>query len=516
MDVRLHGNSKFHHKVNGGARRSSRSEKDDTLKYLSPEEQETLQFFEQTIDSLDDSLEEQENRRSGQIKPQENSHTPVCIVDGHSIPNPPPHQDIIDLVHSEPDRMPPKEAVFNPNNPDFQHMIPPPESHFEVKPRHESMALEYSRPTPNTPPDGQFAYHPPGSVPTPVLIAQKLAENQGGGTTNFHPSTFLRRLSLDTEKPLMENSDHSSRYGPPTSSKPSHLPPNISMMLGGKEHPKPSGSDENIYNRQELIHASPSVTPPFSPLEHHRQSTEQKVRKAPGRSISFKDPTPDKSRLEALSKLGLTRNRAIPNPAPVENTTTHNPPSEVTSLSFNHFGGKSIVVHPTAPSRNDPSTSPVSSEPKIPLPTLSNPPEANLYGGKTKVMNSASINRTDLPDILCSHIHQSPAASTRPEPVAAELNSYGGKSLTFNPSAGGNRSTVSSTRSVKGPPPTPAPRPARNSYHGPLSPPKPVQAERRKSNSMFRPQGITVQFSGRGPMNDSRREALRKLGLLKT
>uniref|UniRef100_A0A3B3E2C3 Proline and serine rich 2 n=1 Tax=Oryzias melastigma TaxID=30732 RepID=A0A3B3E2C3_ORYME len=366
---------------------------DDTLKYLSPEEKETLQFFEQTIESLDDSLEDQENRRSGQIKHQENSHTPICVVDGHSIPNPSPHQDIIDLVHPEPDLMPHKETLFNPNNPvlslfltDFQRMIPPPESHFEVKPRHESMALEYSLPAPNTPPDGQFAYHPPGSVPTPVLIAQKLAENQGGGTTNFHPSTFLRRLSLETEKPLVENSDHSSRYGPPTSTKPSHLPANISMMLGGKEHPKPSGSDENIYNRQEPIHASPSVTPPFSPSEHHRQSTEQK-----------------------------------------------------------------------------------------------NPP-----------------------------------APARPEPAAAELNRYGGKSLTINPAAGGNRSTVSPARSVKGPPPTPAPRPARQSYHGPLSPPKPAPTERRRSNSMFRPQGITVQFSGRGPMNDSRREALRKLGLLKT
>ncbi|KAF6723309.1 Proline and serine-rich protein 2 [Oryzias melastigma] len=688
MDVRLHGNSQFHHRVNGGARRSSRSEKDDTLKYLSPEEKETLQFFEQTIESLDDSLEDQENRRSGQIKHQENSHTPICVVDGHSIPNPSPHQDIIDLVHPEPDLMPHKETLFNPNNPDFQRMIPPPESHFEVKPRHESMALEYSLPAPNTPPDGQFAYHPPGSVPTPVLIAQKLAENQGGGTTNFHPSTFLRRLSLETEKPLVENSDHSSRYGPPTSTKPSHLPANISMMLGGKEHPKPSGSDENIYNRQEPIHASPSVTPPFSPSEHHRQSTEQKVRKAPTRSISFKDPTPDKSRREALSKLGLTRNRAMsggksvenklhikpmeplkvtapstktadtsvpqttpnnlpepakttpnytdadrkpetlpthlhrihdtrsayltpsspsiaqtrpnpapvenklhikpmeplkvtapntktvdtsvpqttpsnlpeparttpnytnvdrksetlpthlhrihdtrgahltpsspsvtqnrPSPAPVENTTPHSPPSEITSLSFNHFGGKSIVVHPTAPSRNDPSTSPITSEPKIPLPVLSNPPEANLYGGKTKVMNPVSTNRTDLPDILSPLFPQNPPAPARPEPAAAELNRYGGKSLTINPAAGGNRSTVSPARSVKGPPPTPAPRPARQSYHGPLSPPKPAPTERRRSNSMFRPQGITVQFSGRGPMNDSRREALRKLGLLKT
>uniref|UniRef100_A0A8C7Z3Z8 Uncharacterized protein n=1 Tax=Oryzias sinensis TaxID=183150 RepID=A0A8C7Z3Z8_9TELE len=369
-------------------------QKDDTLKYLSPEEQETLQFFEQTIDSLDDSLEGQENRRSAQIRPQVNSQGPVSAVNGPSVsvPNPgisaTPHQEIIDLVHPDLDLM------------------------------HESMASEYNLPTPNTQPDGHSAYHPPGSVPTPVLIAHQIAENQGGGTTSFHPSTVLRRLSLESENNPLDGSDHPSRRGPPTSAKPAHLPANISMLQRSREHLNPSGSDETIHNRQE----SQSLV---SPSEHYQQCIETKVRKPPTRSISFKDPTPGKSRMEALSK-------------------------------------------------------------------------------------------TDLPDILCSHISQNPAAPTRQEPQAAELNSYGGKSLTINPTPGGKPSTGSLSKSIKGPAPTPAPRPARHSYHGALSPPKPAQAphpERRRSNSMFRPQGITVHFSGRGPMNDSRREALRKLGL---
>lgn len=459
------------------------------------------------------------------------------------------------------------------------------------------MASEYNLPTPNTPPDGHSAYHPPGSVPTPVLIAHQIAENQGGGTTSFHPSTFLRRLSLESEKTQVDGSDHPSRRGPPTSAKPAHLPANISMLQRSREHLNPSGSDETIHDRQE----SQSLV---SPSEHYQQSIETKVRKAPTRSISFKDPTPGKSRMEALSKLGLTRNRAmsgdkaienkphgtpmeplkvttpgtktvdtsipqttqnnLPEPAgttpyyfhadrkpeappthvhrsnntrsthltpsspsitqsrpttPQMENTTPNHPSEVNSLSFNHYGGKSIMVNSTVQTRSNPPTSPIRNEPKIVLPALSNPPEANLYGGKTKVMNPGSMNRTDLPDILCSHISQNPAAPTRQEPQAAELNSYGGKSLTINPTAGGNPSTGSLSKSIKGPAPTPAPRPARHSYHGALSPPKQAQAphpERRRSNSMFRPQGITVQFSGRGPMNDSRREALRKLGLLKT
>lgn len=98
-------------------------QKDDTLKYLSPEEQETLQFFEQTIDSLDDSLEEQENRRSAQIRPQVNSQGPISVVNGPSVsvPNPgisaTPHQEIIDLVHPDLDLMPPREPIFNSTNP---------------------------------------------------------------------------------------------------------------------------------------------------------------------------------------------------------------------------------------------------------------------------------------------------------------------------------------------------------------------------------------------------------------
>uniref|UniRef100_H2MRX4 Uncharacterized protein n=1 Tax=Oryzias latipes TaxID=8090 RepID=H2MRX4_ORYLA len=321
-------------------------QKDDTLKYLSPEEQETLQFFEQTIDSLDDSLEEQENRRSAQIRPQVNSQGPISVVNGPSVsvPNPgisaTPHQEIIDLVH-----------------PDLDLIIP--------------------QTTQN-------------NLPQPA------------GTTPYY-------IHADRKPEAPPTHVHRSN-----NTRSTHLTP-----------------------------SSPSIT-------QSRPTTPQ-----------------------------------------MENTSP-NHPSEVNSLSFNHYGGKSIMVNSTVQTRSNPPTSPIRNEPKIVLPA------------------------TDLPDILCSHISQNPAAPTRQEPQAAELNSYGGKSLTINPTAGGNPSTGSLSKSIKGPAPTPAPRPARHSYHGALSPPKQAQAphpERRRSNSMFRPQGITVQFSGRGPMNDSRREALRKLGL---
>uniref|UniRef100_A0A668SSI2 Proline and serine rich 2 n=1 Tax=Oreochromis aureus TaxID=47969 RepID=A0A668SSI2_OREAU len=105
------------------------------------------------------------------------------------------------------------------------------------------------------------------------------------------------------------------------------------------------------------------------------------------------------------------------------------------------------------------------------------------------------------------------------ELLQPEHNSYGGKSRSFNTVTGLYHTSESPARGSKPPAPTPAPRPPRHSYHGIVVSQKPATSlstdNRRRSNSMFRPQGITVQFSGRGEMNESRREALRKLGLLK-
>ncbi len=484
-------------------------------------------------------------------------------------------------------------------------MVQTPESHFEIKPRLDSLPSEYNPPLPSGsygPTDSLSSYHPPGCIPTPVLIAQKIAENQAGGTANFHPSPFLRRSSLETDKPPSYSADLPVKQGPPTSAKPTRFPANISVILGSKEHQNQSLANVNIHERRAQMLANLSGSHPLL-QEDPQQAVEQKARNVPTRSISFKDPSPDKSRMEALSKLGLTRNRAMsggmslatPNstsldpitgaetsdkpleassklpesnvmtprqsqihvnrkseilrsnslrsqedrnpqpspsppavtqssyyPPPLENKASTPPPPEVTSLEFNSYGGKSIVVNPSVSSRNEPATSPTSHEPKILPPALANPSEFNPYGGKTKVMIPAPVpvTRSDLPDILSSHIDKSQTLPAKSEPQPTELNSYGGKSRTINPSTGLNRSSDSPARSFKAPVPTPAPRPPRHSYHGAVTTQKAAQRalspdHKRRSGSMFRPQGITVQFSGRGATDASRKEALRKLGLLK-
>uniref|UniRef100_A0A3Q1F9U0 Proline and serine rich 2 n=1 Tax=Acanthochromis polyacanthus TaxID=80966 RepID=A0A3Q1F9U0_9TELE len=300
-------------------------QEDESLQSLSQEEQECLQFFEQTIDSLEESLEE-DDRVGFTMSPNLNR------------PPSPKEQDIIDLVRPEPDLMQTREPIKPRRDPS------------------DSLPSEYNPPLPS----GSFgstdsSYHPPGCIPTPVLIAQKIAENQAGGnSSNLLPSTRLRRLSLESEKPADYSTDPPAKQGPPTSTKPARFPSNISVILSNKEHQNQSLANVNIHER----------------------------------------------RAQML---------------------------------------------------------------------------ANLYGGKSRAIN---------------------------------------------PTTGPTRPPETPVKTYKPPAPTPAPRPPRLSYHGALSSQKAASRalspdHKRRSNSMFRPQGITVQFSGRGATNESRREALRKLGLLK-
>ncbi|XP_029350585.1 proline and serine-rich protein 2 [Echeneis naucrates] len=572
MDVRLQANPQLRHAVNRGTGRNPRLGEDNALLCLSQEEQECIQFFEDTIGSLEKSLQDDEHK-AGQAKPVVSGRQEV---DGPVTSSPlmarslsPKDQDIIDLVHPEP--------AFNHASPDFQSMGPTPESHFDIKPRRDStdnLPSEYNPPLPSGSygPTDQSSYQPTGCIPTPVLIAQKIAENKASGSSSLLPSVVLHRRSIESENPP----DHPVKQGPPTSAKPSRFPANINMIHGNKEHQNQSLANVNIYERRAQMLANLTGTSHALLQEEPQQALEQKPRNTPSRSISFKDPNPDISRMEALSKLGLNRNRAMSggtsglpdtfqnprtgaettaksaetkkaeilqtsslksqeqrnsqrspappavtqsskHPPPLENKAANPPPPEVTSLAFNSYGGKSIVVNPSVFSRGEAEAPQTSPEPKPLPPALANPSEFNSYGGKSKVMTpgQVAVTRNDLPDILSSHV-----GTSQMLPAKTELNSYGGKSRTINPSAGLNRSPESHTKSVRAPAPAPAPRPPRHSYHGAVAPLKTAQQalspdHRRKSASMFRPQGITVQFSGRGATNESRREALKKLGLLK-
>uniref|UniRef100_A0A087YGL9 Proline and serine rich 2 n=1 Tax=Poecilia formosa TaxID=48698 RepID=A0A087YGL9_POEFO len=433
MDVRLQGNSQLHYGVNGGATRNS-SPGGDTLKFLSREEQECLQFFEETIESLDDGLDEQQ-QRLGQRRHLERNSQPYDSVDGH--PNLAPN--IIDLVHSEPDLVHTAEPVYSPSHQDFYHMPNTPESNFEARPRHDMFPSEYNPPL-RSPSfgttDSHSSYHPPGSVPTPVLIAQQLAENQGDGTSNLHPSSLLRRLSMESEKAPRDRSNISAKHGPPPSPKPAHYPPNIHVVHGGKE-PQIPGANVNIHERQEQMLAHLAGT--SHPL---LQDIEDNTRNSPSRSISFKDPEPDKSRMEALSKLGLTRGREVQTPESHRQTSVL-PQQQKSALIFHN----QICQYPLQSAL---------------MTTRIQRPGPHIPSGATmKEAPSWTHRLQQCPLLQRTSPHQRSTPLEKP-PARASSPEY-----------------------------------------------------RRRPSSMFRPQGITVQFCGRGAMNESRREALRRLGLLK-
>uniref|UniRef100_A0AAQ5ZIV4 Proline and serine rich 2 n=1 Tax=Amphiprion ocellaris TaxID=80972 RepID=A0AAQ5ZIV4_AMPOC len=262
-------------------------QEDESLQSLSPEEQECLQFFEQTIDSLEESLED-DDRAGFTVSPNLNR------------PPSPKEQDIIDLVRPEPDLLQTRETVFNPTSPGRQ------------RDPSDSLPSEYNPPLPS----GSFgstdsSYHPPGCIPTPVLIAQKIAENQAGGSSsNLLPSTLLRRLSLKSEKPADYSTDPPAKQGPPMSMKPTRFPSNISVILGNKEHQNQSLANVNIHERRTQMLANLSGTSHPLLQENSQPTEQQKPRNTPTRSISFRDPTPTKSRMEALSKLAPTSTTA--------------------------------------------------------------------------------------------------------------------------------------------------------------------------------------------------------------
>ncbi|KAL2761495.1 proline and serine-rich protein 2, partial [Daubentonia madagascariensis] len=116
-----------------------------------------------------------------------------------------------------------------------------------------------------------------------------------------------------------------------------------------------------------------------------------------------------------------------------------------------------------------------------------------------------------------------PWAGAQPEPAAALANGFGG---------GRDRDHDAPRREPAPLPPAakpvafrPAPAPALRGKLARQSCYEPRGAERgpdarRRSGSLpraggFRPQGVTVRFSGRGSSEEARRDALRKLGLLK-
>ncbi|XP_054449439.1 proline and serine-rich protein 2 [Pteronotus mesoamericanus] len=423
---------------------------DESLKYLTHEEKDVILFFEETIDSLEDDFEEQVLCDSGV-----HCHSPPSLEGSTSSPSEP--EDVIDLVPpvpaaGEPEHLPGvTEAagagpVRKEDIPVLEHRTqglgtsPRPETTVpEALPQPPSLLVPAALAHPRkeqlstSPP----AEHPklPRSVPTPLVIAQKISEKLAGNEalSPTSPSKEGRPGEWRTLTPTApRNGDHSlwHRHTAQSAPKVHRFPSNISVTnSAGKEFNKTiSKAAVNVQERKARVLANINGVSFLSmgEMEERAQKGDLPEQR---RSISPEQGTCDQSK-----------------PGPVQEG----------------------------------------------VPTRA--------GGQTSSQQSRGVQTEQTPPL--ANGFQSIHDVLKREPGGFFST---GKTVTFHPD------------------PALTSKLARQNASKSLfehRPPDCSQDARKRSGSLpravgFRPQGITVQFAGRGSTEEARREALRKLGLLK-
>ncbi|KAG8515929.1 Proline and serine-rich protein 2 [Galemys pyrenaicus] len=411
---------------------------DESLKYLTHEEKDVILFFEETIDSLEDDLEEQALCDSGvhchSLQSLEGS------ISSHSEP-----EDIIDLVPPGPTAGEPecllevakaagarpggKEDIAvldsgrqDPENAPLPHSrVPealplPPTCGAPAHPRKELLS-------PSPP-----AEHPklPRSVPTPLIIAQKISEKMAGDEALLPTSGWKEGRPGERRTPMSltpRQGDHllGHRHAVQPVPKIHRFPSNISVTnSAGRDFNKTiSKAAVNVQERKAQVLANINGVSFLSVGEVEARAPKSDLTEQ--RSISPEQVMPDQGRS------GPSKEAA---------------------------GGQQSRAVQTERSR----------------------PWPNGFQSIHEVLKSES---------------------------GAFVST--GKTVTIRPDP-----TLSSKLARQN---------ASKSLYEPRQPDCGPDARKRAGSLPravgFRPQGITVQFSGRGSTEEARREALRKLGLLK-
>ncbi|NXP03686.1 PRSR2 protein, partial [Thinocorus orbignyianus] len=410
---------------------------DESLKHLTHEEQDVLMFFEETIDALEDDLEEPVQRDSG-IHCQSPRSTEEN-VSSHS-----ETEDIIDLVQSTPessdhegppsrDAEPdaawraesPKQAVPVPADLPPCPPVPPP-----------SMSETLPLPPPPPPP----VQHPKllRSIPTPLIIAQKMSEQQMESRARF-PSA-LTEGNLDRKKTPVANGNYSAALKHQTAPVPKlpRFPSNINITnVSGKEFNETiSKAAVNVQERKAQVLANISGGAFLAPDLEEKLHRNDFVSR--NRSSSLRDLSSEQTRYEALTKLGLVKGK------PAQDQVDRAPSTQQLDVQ---------------PKQADAVPNGYQNIHEI----LKSEPSPFLPMGKTVTIK---------PEVAVAANRVSSAQQNTPK----SFNDYKQASLNLD------------MRKRSGSLPRP---------------------------SGFRSQGVTVKFSGRGSTEEARREALRKLGLLK-
>ncbi|NXP68655.1 PRSR2 protein, partial [Chloropsis cyanopogon] len=432
---------------------------DESLKYLTHEEQDVLMFFEETIDALEDDLEEMALRDSG-IHCQSPRSTEEN-VSSHS-----ETEDIIDLVQSTPESSDHEGPSSRDTEPELQNSyeraaIEAQRSNTQtVSERHREGVDSDTSQTPQPAVPADLPPHPPApppavsetlppppplpvqhpkllrSIPTPLIMAQKICEQQVESRARF----ALKEGNSDRKKAPVANGDYSTapKHPPAPAPKLHRFPSNINITnVSGKEFSETiSKAAVNVQERRAQVLANINGGALLA------AELEEKLHKndflSRNRSASLRDLSSEQTRYEALTKLGLVKGK------PAQDQVDH------------------------APSTQQPDVQPKQSE-----------AVTNGYQNIHEVLKSEPS----------PFLPMGKTVTIRPEVV-----------LATNKVSSPQQNTEKSCNDCKQPG---------------------VSLDmRRRSGSLprppgFRSQGITVKFSGRGSTEEARREALRKLGLLK-
>ncbi|EHB04997.1 hypothetical protein GW7_21509 [Heterocephalus glaber] len=421
---------------------------DESLKYLTHEEKDVILFFEETLDSLEDDLEEPILCDSGihcqspqSLEESPSSHSEPedvinlvqpgpaageaeCLPDTSQIAGAGPIGKEDDLVLEGRKHKAEKSPQSGSTVPEAVPLPPLSPSETPAHPRKELL--------PPPPP----AEHPklPRSVPTPLVIAQKISEKLAGNE------------ALSPTSPSKED-------------RPGEWRTLASLA--------PRNGDHLLWHRHM---AQP-------PAKIHRFPSNISVTNSSGKEFS-----------KTISKAAVNvQERKAQVLANINGVSFHNPgDTEDRSQNSDLPEQRNVSLDQTAHAQDTPG-----------LATEATGPRA---AGQSSSQQSRGV-QTEQPSLLPNgfqSIHE--ALRSEPSPFVST-----GKTITFRPD------------------PTLASKLARqNASRSTYEPQQPDSSQdtRRRGCSLpravgFRPQGITVQFSGRGSTEEARREALRKLGLLK-
>ncbi|XP_028747498.1 proline and serine-rich protein 2 [Peromyscus leucopus] len=424
---------------------------DESLKHLTHEEKDVILFFEETLDSLDYDFDEPALCDSGI-----HCHSPQSLEESPSSHSDP--EDVIDLVQPGPvsgeaesladvPQVAGAPSVTKQDAPvpgggkqAAENSLPPPDSRdpqvFPLPP--SSPVSAPSAPRKELMPPSPPAEHPklPRSVPTPLVIAQKISEKLAGNE------------ALSPTSPSKEGRPGEWRT-------PTLIASRNGDQVGGVWH-------------------------------RHAAQPAPKVHRFP-------------SNISVTNSAGKDFNKTISKAAVNVQERKAQVLANINGMSFIAAGDTSSEERwQKAEEQRGGSADGGRAQGRV---GMAGEPGGPRAGGPARAQQSRAVQTEQPPPPALANGFQSVHEALRSEPSAFAPTS---KTITFrpDPAAAGKLARQNASRSL---------------YEPRLDGPPDA---RKRTGSLpravgFRPQGITVQFSGRGSTEEARREALRKLGLLK-